>query len=863
METKQILVEGIVQGVGFRPFVYRIAVESSLKGYVRNLGNVVEIIVQGTHTDLEEFLFNLQNKLPPIAKINNIEIKDLNREDEKYEDYISFDIMESADDFAGTSVIPPDVAICDNCLEEINDPENRRYKYPFNACTDCGPRFTVIEKVPYDRDNTTMEDFPLCDECEIEYTNPLDRRYHAEAACCEDCGPSLKLLKNTGNPEAALEIDCEDPLKETARLLDEGRILAIKGIGGTHLVANVKNKETVDLLRERLGRESQAFAVMSPDIETIKTFAIISKEEEKTLKSKERPIVILKKSENYDFADSVSPDLHNIGVMLPYAPLHHLLFNETDSPAYIMTSANVPGEPMMITNEEIVGNLSNIADYYLVHNRRILNRCDDSVVRFRKDELAFIRRSRGYTPEPYDLSGKYTYLNDEFDNLNILALGPELDVTFTIIKNSKAYVSQHIGNTNKYRTYQFLKEAVEHMMQITKTDRFDLIACDMHPQFFTTQLAREYAEKYDCPLIQVQHHHAHGVSLINDHVLNKSDLDELNEKTLEETAEANEKAEINETAKDNEKAEINETAKDNEKAEINETAKDNEKAEIIKNPKEMIIIASDGVGYGDDGGAWGGEILYTDIESYRRVASLMPQKMPGGDLCTKYPARMLAAILSNPNSDYKADKYSEEHVKELMEKNYLDAFPHGKMEIASMFKQIERNLNVGINTSTGRCLDSIAVALDICKERSYEGEAPMKLESAAFNYLKMNASDTLKDYPIIIKDYENRKILDTTAILRYVIEKLEEGEDIGRIAEAGQEAVSIGLAKLAVEAARECGIDTIGVTGGTFYNEAITAHIKDCIEKEELKFIQHTNSCPGDGSVSLGQAIVAGINFKK
>ena len=827
METKQILVEGIVQGVGFRPFVYRIATEASLNGYVRNLGNVVEIIVQGSHQDMEEFLFNLQNKLPPIAKINNIETRDLNEEDEKYDDYNDFVIRESADNFAGTSVIPPDVAICDNCLEEINDPQNRRYKYPFNACTDCGPRFTVIENVPYDRDNTTMEDFPLCDECEIEYTNPLDRRYHAEAACCEDCGPSLKLLKNTGGDgDSAIEIDCEDPLKETARLLDEGKILAIKGIGGTHLVANVKIKETVDLLRQRLGRKSQAFAVMSPDIETIKTFAVMSKEEEKTLKSKERPIVILKKSEDYDFADSVSPDLHNIGVMLPYAPLHHLLFNETDTPAYIMTSANVPGEPMMITNEEIVKNLSKIADYYLVHNRRILNRCDDSVVRFRNDELAFIRRSRGYTPEPYDLSGKYTYLNEEFDNLNILALGPELDVTFTIIKNSKAYVSQHIGNTNKYRTYQFLKEAIEHMMQITKTDSFDLIACDMHPQFFTTQLAKEYAEKYDCPLIQVQHHHAHGVSLINDHVLNKTDLDE---KTSAEM----------------------------------EISQDYEKSELLENSGEMIIIASDGVGYGDDGGAWGGEILYTDIKSYKRMASLMPQKMPGGDLCTKYPARMLAAILSNPNSDYERDKYGEENVQELMERNYLDAFPHGKMEIASLFKQIERNLNVGINTSTGRCLDSIAAALNICHERSYEGEAPMKLESAAFNYLKMNDSDKLNDYPIIIKDHDDRRVLDTTAILRYVIDKLEEGEDIGRIAAAGQEAVSIGLAKIAIEAARDCGIDTVGVTGGTFYNEAITAHIKDCIENAGLKFIQHTNSCPGDGSVSLGQAIVAGINFKK
>ena len=796
MKTEKVLVEGIVQGVGFRPFVYRIATELELTGYVRNLGNVVEIIIQGSAEKIADFIFKLQNELPPIAKINNLETEEL-ADDEKYAD---FTIKESSDSFSGTSVIPPDLAICDKCLEEINDPNNRRYNYPFNACTDCGPRFTVIENVPYDRDKTTMDDFPLCDECEVEYKNPLDRRYHAEASCCEVCGPSLELYKN--DDQTPVKVDCEDPLEETAKLLDEGKIFAIKGIGGTHLVANVMLEDTVSLLRERLGRENQAFAVMSPDIETVKGYAIVSDAEEETLLSKERPIVILKKNENYDFAQSVSPGLHNIGVMLPYAPLHHLLFNHTETPAYIMTSANVPGEPMMITNEEILKNLDTIADYYLIHNRRILNRCDDSVARFRNNELAFIRRSRGYTPEPYDLKGKYTNLNPEFDNLKILALGPELDVTFTILKNSKAYVSQHIGNTNKYRTYEFLQEAIKHMMRITKTDSFDAIACDLHPQFFTTKLAMEYAEEYDCPLIPVQHHHAHGISLLNDHYNKDSTND------------------------------------------------------------EMIIIAADGVGYGGDGNSWGGEILYTNIREYERTASLMPQKMPGGDLCTKYPVRMMAAILSNPNSDYESEKYTEDYVKELLNNDYIDSFQHGAIEIKSLFRQLETNLNAGINTSTGRVLDSVSTALHICDKRSYEGEASMKLESYAYNYKE---DDTLEDFPIIIKEYEDengkRMILDTTAIMRYVVDKIEEGENLNKIAVAGQKAVSIGLAKLAIESAREKGIKTIGATGGVFYNEAITSHIKDAIEKEGFEFIQHINSCPGDGSVSLGQAIVAGVNL--
>lgn len=795
MKTEKVLVEGIVQGVGFRPFVYRIATELELAGYVRNLGNVVEIIIQGSDEKIADFIFKLQNELPPIAKINNLETEELADEEE----YADFTIKESSDSFSGTSVIPPDLAICDKCLEEINDPNNRRYNYPFNACTDCGPRFTVIENVPYDRDKTTMDDFPLCDECEVEYKNPLDRRYHAEASCCEVCGPSLELYKNDN--QTPVKVDCEDPLEETARLLDEGKIFAIKGIGGTHLVANVMLEDTVSLLRERLGRENQAFAVMSPDIETVKGYAIVSDAEEETLLSKERPIVILKKNENYDFAQSVSPGLHNIGVMLPYAPLHHLLFNHTETPAYIMTSANVPGEPMMITNEEILKNLDTIADYYLIHNRRILNRCDDSVARFRNNELAFIRRSRGYTPEPYDLKGKYTNLNPEFDNLNILALGPELDVTFTILKNSKAYVSQHIGNTNKYRTYEFLQEAIKHMMRITKTDSFDAIACDLHPQFFTTRLAKEYAEKYDCPLIPVQHHHAHGISLLNDHYTNDQN-------------------------------------------------------------NEMIIIAADGVGYGGDGNSWGGEILYTNIKEYERTASLMPQKMPSGDLCTKYPVRMMAAILSNPNSNYESEKYTEDYVNELLNNDYIDSFQHGAIEIKSLFRQLETNLNVGINTSTGRVLDSVSTALHICDKRSYEGEASMKLESYAYEYKE---DDTLEDFPIIIKEYEDengkRMVLDTTAIMRYVVDKIEEGENLNKIAVAGQKAVSIGLAKLAIESAREKGIKTIGATGGVFYNEAITSHIKDAIEKEGFEFIQHINSCPGDGSVSLGQAIVAGVNL--
>ena len=426
MKSQKILTQGIVQGVGFRPYVYRLAVDLNLKGYVRNLGNVVEIIIEGENTD--SFINRLPMELPPIAKIDSMTVEDIDEGN-----YSDFEIIESGDSYSGISVIPPDIAICDKCLEEIRTPSDRRYKYPFNACTDCGPRFTVIESVPYDRERTSMDEFPLCDECLAEYRQPLNRRYHGEAICCSDCGPQMAFYDGLN------KIDCENPIKMGAEALKEGRILAIKGIGGTHLAVDAYNDDAIKELRKRLNRPNQAFAVMTKDLESVKKYARLTKKEIETILSNKRPIVILKKNDGYRFPESLSPGLHNIGVMLPYSPMHYLLFDEGDIDTYVMTSANTPGEPMMINNEEIINGVN---DYSLIHNRKILNRCDDSVIRFRNNELSFIRRSRGYTPEPYKI-------NYEVNDLSVLALGPELDVTFSIAKDNIVYPSQHIGNTNK------------------------------------------------------------------------------------------------------------------------------------------------------------------------------------------------------------------------------------------------------------------------------------------------------------------------------------------------------------------------------------------------------------------------------
>jgi hydrogenase maturation protein HypF len=762
VEKTKILVQGIVQGVGFRPTVYRLAHDLNINGYVRNLGNIVEIVIEGPNNKINDFISSLQENKPPISEINSLEVEWFHHNGPA--EFNDFKILESSKNFSGSSVIPPDIAICDNCLEEVFDASDRRHRYPFTACTDCGPRFTVISSVPYDRVRTSMKSFPLCKECEAEYEDPKDRRYHAEASCCPICGPKVFLYRKG-------IIESENPIKKAAELIDQGNILAIKGIGGTHLVVKATEDSPVEILRKRLGRYNQPFACMSKDLKTVQTFTDISESEKKVLESRRRPIVVLNKNKNYMLSPSVSPYLHNLGVMLPYSALQHLLFTYTNEPAYIMTSANIPGDPMLIDNMEIISKLEGIADYYLLHDREIINRCDDSVVRFRGDEMAFIRRSRGYVPEPYDFS----HISK---NLNVLALGPEIDVTFSLLKDGKCYVSQHIGDTTKYETFRYLQEAVHHMMDITRTGSVDAVACDLHPMFFTTKLAEDMGKDFESEIVRVQHHHAHAASLCVDN-----------------------------------------------------------------NIDELICIAADGVGYGDDGTAWGGEILLSHGSNYERLASLMPQPMAGGDLTTKYPVRMLMSMLYSHMDD--------DELVNLMKTNYDDYFKHGEREIGLVLKQLEKGFNTNITTSTGRVLDTISTALRICGERTYEGECAMKLESAAFY-----GKNTL-EIPYEIGTNNGKEFLNTSNILISALELKAKGEKMQDVARAAQNAIAFGLAEMAINAAENVGVKVIGGSGGVFYNEALSVAIRNTVKSAGYTFVQHKNSCAGDGSVSMGQAAVA------
>ncbi|WP_456472787.1 carbamoyltransferase HypF [Methanocaldococcus sp.] len=480
----KIRVEGVVQGVGFRPFIYNLAKKYNLKGYVKNCGTYVEIVVKGEN--IEKFIEDIKKKKPKLAKIDKITFEKV--------DNIELDdfyILES-DGFGGNSIIPPDVAICEECLKEMFDKNNRRYRYPFISCINCGPRFTITERLPFDRENTSMRDFPLCEECLKEYKDPSDRRFHAQATCCQKCGPKVFLG----------DLEGDEAIKEAVKLLRKGKILAIKGIGGYHLFCRADKDESVLKLREILGRPSQPFAVMSL-LEYIKEFAIVNKDEEKMLTSKERPIVVLKKSDDYYLSEYVS-NLDTIGALLPYSGLHYLLF-EGKVKAFVATSANLPGLPMAIDEEEI---FKIKVDDYLIHNRRIVNRCDDSVVKYIANRFVFLRRSRGYVPEPIEV--------DIDNDLTFLCVGAELNSTACLVKGNRFYLTQYIGNTSKYETFLYLKKSINRLLELTNTEKIDYIVSDLHPLYNSTKLAEELSKKYDVPLIKIQHHFAHAYSLLGD-----------------------------------------------------------------------------------------------------------------------------------------------------------------------------------------------------------------------------------------------------------------------------------------------------------------------------------------------------------
>ncbi len=498
IRSLQILIKGIVQGVGFRPFVYRLATSYSLTGYVQNSGDGVHIEVEGDENGLNEFVQKLHSVPPPLSTIREIVCKN-----HPPVGYPRFSIRGSVFRDSKDVLVSPDIATCDKCLVELFDPSDPRFQYPFINCTNCGPRFTIIRDIPYDRPKTTMYEFLMCDSCQEEYENPLNRRFHAQPNACPECGPEVKLVESL---KLNVKSKKEKAIKDTAKLLKEGKIVSIKGLGGFHLACDALNEVAVRNLRKRKLRDNKPFALMAKNLEVIERFCKVSSQEKAILLSSRRPIVLLRKKIDIP---GIAPKNKYLGFMLPYTPLHHLLFNLSDVlSVLVMTSGNISDEPISYRNRDAIDRLRNIADYFLTHNRKIHTRCDDSVIRVFEEREIAIRRSRGYVPEPVELPFNSGH--------HILACGAELKNTFCLTKNDYAFLSHYIGDLENLEVLLAFEDGIkhfEHLFSINPT----IIAYDLHPEYLSTKYAKERL-KSDSKLLAVgvQHHHAHIASCMAD-----------------------------------------------------------------------------------------------------------------------------------------------------------------------------------------------------------------------------------------------------------------------------------------------------------------------------------------------------------
>jgi hydrogenase maturation protein HypF len=493
---KGIEVIGIVQGVGFRPHVYRLAEGRGLKGNIANTAVGVAIEVEGPGDEVEDFLARLPLEAPPLARILETQVRELPCQEESV-----FRILPSRDAGQREALIVSDVAVCDHCLRELFDPHDRRFEYPFINCTHCGPRYTIVRDIPYDRPQTAMAAFPLCGDCQREYEAVQDRRFHAQAIACPTCGPQIEILDRDGE-----RVPTSDPIAAAVEQLRSGAVVAVKGLGGFHLAVNATDAAAVARLRERKRRVEKPFAVMLPDLETIEEFCAVDPVSREVLRGPERPILLLRRRPSISVAEEVAPFNCYLGVLLPYTPLHHLLFRRGGFRALVMTSGNLSEEPIAIGNDEAVRRLRDLADSFLVHNRDILVRCDDSVCRVAAGRPRQVRRARGYVPAPL-------LLGEEVPP--ILAVGGELKNTVCLTRGRFAFVSHHIGDLENAETYAFFEQTIDHLRQLLGVDPC-IVAYDLHPDYLSTRWARAQT---DVERVGVQHHHAHIAACMAEHRL--------------------------------------------------------------------------------------------------------------------------------------------------------------------------------------------------------------------------------------------------------------------------------------------------------------------------------------------------------
>ena len=775
----RVRVTGVVQGVGFRPFVYGLASELGLAGHVLNDTGGVLLEVEGAAPDVERFLDRLADEAPPLATVEEVRPGDVPVRDER-----GFEILESEDSAPPSALVSPDTATCRDCLEELFDPADRRHRYPFINCTNCGPRFTIVRGVPYDRPLTTMAGFEMCAPCRAEYEDPADRRFHAQPNACPDCGPSVRLVDASGGEIAGGGSPTGDdpaaPVAEAAARLREGAILAVKGLGGYHLACRAADETAVGRLRDRKHREEKPFALMAPDPEAARALVRLGEEEARLLESRRRPIVLAERRPDAEVAPSVAPGHRDLGVMLPYSPVHHLLLEETRS-TLVMTSGNVSDEPIAYRDAEALERLAGIADLFLVNDRPVHMRTDDSVVRavsLPDDRRPLVlRRSRGYVPMPLELPS--------VGGVPLLACGAHQKNTFTVARDGRAWVGHHIGDLENYETLRSFREGIDHFEDLFSV-RPELVAHDLHPEYLSTRYARE---ERDLPAIGVQHHHAHLAACLAEHG--------------------------------------------------------------EQGPALGVIY--DGTGYGTDGTIWGGELLVGDRTDFERAASLWPVRLPGGEAAVRQPWRMACAWLGA----------SAEGIPPIPRTLAEEVDPDD-------WELVSRLARAGtaspVTTSVGRLFDAVSALCGLRARVSYEGQAAIELEMAAWR-----APDGAEGYAMPVlegavppagaagRDEASppRTLLDGRALVEAAARDVASGVGVATIAVRFHRGLAAATVRAAAEVARSRGVDAVALSGGVFQNVLLLEGVAAGLAEEGLRVLVPERLPPNDGGISYGQAAVA------
>ena len=833
--TKRIRVYGIVQGVGFRPTVSRHAMETGIRGSVCNKGPYVEIFAQGTEAEIAAFLDALEERPPRRAAILKIDCKDTETKTE----FTEFSIIES-EKTQGEIFVSPDIAICDDCKAEMEDPSDRRYQHPFINCTCCGPRLTILDALPYDRERTSMKEFPMCPRCAEEYYSPETRRYDAQPVCCNDCGPEVYLvgdikMRRPGSPdrirgtraiaegtmsipeslpdrihgtqaitEGTMNIPESLPgrirgrqaITEARWTILEGGIVAVKGIGGFHLCCDASNEEAVRLLRTRKKRPMKPFAVMMRDEKTADRECRITPRQREILTGHQKPILLLDKKEGGKLCPSIAPDNPKVGVMLPYAPVQILLFDYDDGlqmpDVLVMTSGNISGAPICRDDEEAVRELSSLCDCILSHNRKIRIRCDDSVMDFYRDKPYMIRRSRGYAPLPYLLSLPLKG--------SVLAVGGELKNTFCIGTGSLFYPSSYIGDLADLRSVKALQETIGRMETLLEV-RPQAVACDLHPKYNSTAVAEETG----LPLIRIQHHYAHIVSCMAEN--DWSD--------------------------------------------------------------PVIGVSFDGTGYGTDETIWGGEIMTADLSGFERKASIRPFLQLGGDASSREGWRIAASMI------YAVTGQRDRTIELLRQLDLCD-------EKTARFQimMADKGINSILSTSAGRLFDGVSALLGIRKSSTFEGEAATALQfraeayaasagqesSAASSGQESSAAsggqefkifeDFGEDFPLLDLTGE-RIVLNTDGLWKVLLEARLAGENPDKLAYYFHRTLARQICAACFRVSEDTGLRTAALSGGVFQNRLLLDLVQSELEEAGFKVLIHSLLPPNDGGIALGQAVAA------